>query len=189
LFEQIPESISIFEDLINLLQHYQQEFGEEFQNRLATLSKGLAKTYKTLLKPFRNQEQEQKLEHAICTELHLTKNLDEGGDLQRRAITIPLNNNCEFEIFSDQIEQWTKLYPAVDVAQELRNIRGWNLANPNRRKTKSGILKHINSWLAKAQNNSHTHHVRAPPSEHKNLLAYNKAIAAEWLNKTSVTEE
>ena len=39
----------------------------------------------------------------------------------------------------------------MDIDQELRNIRGWCLANPSRRKTKRGVKAFINSWLSRSQ--------------------------------------
>ena len=42
-------------------------------------------------------------------------------------------------------------YPAVDVIQQLRNMRGWLDANPAKRKTKRGINAFIVRWLAKEQ--------------------------------------
>ena len=39
----------------------------------------------------------------------------------------------------------------VDIASELRKMRGWLLANPSKRKTKSGIARFANSWLAREQ--------------------------------------
>ena len=44
-----------------------------------------------------------------------------------------------------------QLYPAADVEQELRNMRGWCLANPTKRKTINGVNRFINGWLGKAQ--------------------------------------
>ena len=40
-----------------------------------------------------------------------------------------------------------------DVLQTLKEIRGWSLANPTKRKTKAGVLNHVNRWLAKEHNN------------------------------------
>ena len=39
----------------------------------------------------------------------------------------------------------------MNIDQEIRNMRGWCLANPTRRKTKRGVGTFINSWLKKAQ--------------------------------------
>ena len=65
--------------------------------------------------------------------------------------TLPLNQG-NHEVFEADVQQWQALYPAVDVRQELRSIKGWSLANPQRRKTKTGIAKFVNSWLSRSQN-------------------------------------
>lgn len=66
-------------------------------------------------------------------------------------ITLPLNDKTEQQITKSQIEEWKELYPAVDIMQELRNMRGWLISNPTKRKTKQGINRFINSWLCKKQ--------------------------------------
>jgi hypothetical protein len=106
------------------------------------------------------------------------------------VIKIPINTGNEFQITEDQVQQWQSLYPAVDVMQELRNIRGWNLSNPKKRKTKSGILQHINAWLAKEQNrggisNSSALSNRSPPTRTKSdLYEHNLAVTKNWASKT-----
>ena len=65
---------------------------------------------------------------------------------------IPLNDNSVYGVTREEVEEYTTLYPAVDILQELRNMRGWSLSNPQKRKTRSGVKKFINSWLARAQN-------------------------------------
>ena len=67
-------------------------------------------------------------------------------------IMIPLNDKTEYPIQQDHIDEWKALFPKVDVEQELRNIRAWNLSNEKLRKTRGGILQHITSWLTKEQN-------------------------------------
>jgi len=66
-------------------------------------------------------------------------------------ITLMLNDKTEYPVTEEQVEEWTKLYPAVDVMQELRKMKGWLDANPSKRKTKKGILRFINNWLSKEQ--------------------------------------
>jgi hypothetical protein len=51
----------------------------------------------------------------------------------------------------DDVDEWMNLYPAVDVVQELRSMRGWCLSNPSKRKTKRGIKAFINRWLGRRQ--------------------------------------
>lgn len=72
-------------------------------------------------------------------------------------ISLTLNNKAEYPIFEDQLNTWLELYPAVDVMQELRKMKGWLDANPTKRKTEKGIMRFINGWLAKQQDKGHTH--------------------------------
>jgi hypothetical protein len=68
------------------------------------------------------------------------------------AIEIPLNDNTSFVVTQAMLDEFVALYPAVDVPQTLNEIRGWNITNPSKRKTRKGVLGHINRWLAKEQN-------------------------------------
>jgi len=65
----------------------------------------------------------------------------------------PLVGGEEYPLFRQKVEQWRPLFPAIDVEQQIRLCLAWNIDNPKRRKTKEGILRHINTWLTKAQNN------------------------------------
>ena len=64
---------------------------------------------------------------------------------------IPLNNDTEHPVTASQMDEYQRLYPAVDVPQALRAMRGWCLANPKKRKTKRGVKSFINAWLSKDQ--------------------------------------
>lgn len=75
-----------------------------------------------------------------------------GIDAASPVITIPLNDKTEFPISADMVREWSALYPECDIEQTLREIRGWNLANPSKRKTRAGVINHVNRWLAKEQN-------------------------------------
>jgi len=82
---------------------------------------------------------------------------------ERIFITIPLiPSHGEYAVTEQEVEELQQLYPGVDVRDELRRIRAWNLANPRRRKTKNGIRRHINTWLATAQDRARS---RTPPQE------------------------
>lgn len=67
------------------------------------------------------------------------------------VITLPLNDGSEYPVSQEQCQEWAGLYPAVDVIQQLRGMRGWLLSNPTKRKTQRGILRFITSWLSKEQ--------------------------------------
>jgi len=71
------------------------------------------------------------------------------------VILLPTNKRGEeYPVTQDHVREWEELYPAVDVMQELRNMRGWLLHNKSRRKTASGMPRFINNWLTKEQNNA-----------------------------------
>ena len=72
------------------------------------------------------------------------------------AISLPLNDGTEYPVSVEQCQEWAGLYPAVDVIQQLRNMRGWLDANPAKRKTKRGINAFIVRWLAKEQDKGGT---------------------------------
>ena len=54
------------------------------------------------------------------------------------------------------IDSWAELYPAVNVIQELRKMKGWINSNPKKRKTEGGIKRFVNSWLAREQDRGGT---------------------------------
>lgn len=107
------------------------------------------------------------------------------------VITLPLNDSTEHPIFPEQVAEWAQLYPAVDILQDLRSMRGWLLAEPRRRKTKNGIHKFVNSWLSRSQDksrgiqpvNDNGHAVR-PPDVLSGLeqVRANKAEAGGYKN-------
>lgn len=66
-------------------------------------------------------------------------------------ITLTINDGTEYPITERQIKEWEELYPAVDVKQALRNMKGWICSNKKRRKTKNGVLAFITNWLKRDQ--------------------------------------
>ena len=64
---------------------------------------------------------------------------------------IVLNDKSKAKITQAEVDQWEKLYPAVDVLQELRKMTAWCDANPTKRKTRKGIKAFIVNWLNKEQ--------------------------------------
>lgn len=83
-------------------------------------------------------------EQTSCSTLHV--------------VNLPLNDGQFFPVTEAQVAEWRQLYPAVDVEQELRNMAGWLIANPKKRKTKRGILKFITGWLSRNQDNPRGKH-------------------------------
>lgn len=72
------------------------------------------------------------------------------------VITLQLNTGDEWGIKQEDISTWSELYPAVDVLQCLRNMKGWLIANPTKRKTSRGIARFITTWLQREQDRGGT---------------------------------
>ena len=67
------------------------------------------------------------------------------------AIVLPLNDGTDYPVSAEQCQEWAGLYPAVDVIQQLRGMKGWLDANPAKRKTRRGVNAFIVRWLAREQ--------------------------------------
>ena len=65
------------------------------------------------------------------------------------VITLPLNTGEEYPVTQRDAEGWMELYPAVDVMQCLRNMKGWLMSNPAKRKTARGDYALYNNMAAK----------------------------------------
>ncbi|MVB50350.1 helix-turn-helix domain-containing protein [Vibrio cholerae] len=65
---------------------------------------------------------------------------------------IPLKGKSSIHgVTQSELFEYRELYPAVDVAQQIRNMIGWCKANPTRQKTAQGIKRFIHAWLSKEQ--------------------------------------
>jgi twinkle protein len=102
-------------------------------------------------KPHRSQkqEQEQKQEQDSCAK--------PPGSAQPSGFAIPLNDGTDWPVPSALIAEWRGAFPAVDVEQELREMRVWSLAKPDRRKTSRGVNAFVVHWLQKAQDTPSRH--------------------------------
>ena len=67
------------------------------------------------------------------------------------VITLPMRDGREFEVSEKLVMELDPLYPAVDVPQTLREMKGWLLGNPERRKTRKGMMRFITRWLQEEQ--------------------------------------
>lgn len=67
---------------------------------------------------------------------------------------VKLNDGTIYGVTEKALSELQSLYPAVNAEQELRNIIGWCEANPKNRKTRSGVMRFINSWFSRTQNST-----------------------------------
>lgn len=105
-----------------------------------------------------NVEIEKELDIDKDKELKKEKELDikidscaERNSTPETFIQLPLNTGKLWSVTTEYIEELKPLYPAVDVEQELRKMRGWLDSNVKNRKTNNGIKRFITGWLAREQ--------------------------------------
>jgi hypothetical protein len=72
-------------------------------------------------------------------------------------------SSCVFPIFPtsgkhktweakpEQISEWAKCYPGINIDLEHRKAHSWVMANISKRKTKDGMPKFLNGWFSRAQ--------------------------------------
>lgn len=93
-----------------------------------------------------NPKTKSETESFICSEVNS----------EPPIITLQLNTGEEYPVLQVDYDTWCSLYPAVDVMQCLRNMKGWIISNPAKRKTSRGIKKFITTWLQKEQDKGGT---------------------------------
>ena len=71
------------------------------------------------------------------------------------VITLKLNDGSEYPFYQNDVSSYMNTYPAVDIMQQFREMKKWCEDNPSRRKTKAGIKRFVNSWLAREQDKYH----------------------------------
>lgn len=91
-------------------------------------------------------------------------------------IAIPLKDGSEYIVTGAQIAEWVPVYPDKDVVGELRRLREWNRSEPHKRKTKSGIRKHITGWLGGEPR------ANAPSSRRNNTDSYFEGVSEKFEN-------
>lgn len=80
------------------------------------------------------------------------------------VVAIPLVDGTEYPVTQTQVDDWQTSYPAVDVLQELREMRAWSQANKSQRKTSRGVGAFIVRWLSKEQDKGQRNGRIPPPT-------------------------
>ena len=146
---EIPQT-QLFQDFSEIIQHLNKPFMKPLQERLSE---------RLLKQEIRNKKEEIR-----------NKNIDvcpEQAPAKPPIFEMPLNNSSLYPIYQEDIGKWRDLYPAVDVEQEIKKMIGWLDANPTKRKTKNGIKRFINGWLAKEQDKGKGGAIIASPTGFK----------------------
>ena len=157
--KQIEKQTSNKNTLITVLnwEKYQadeKQNEEQVKNERQTSEKQVKNKWKTSEKPsYYNKEikkeRNKELKNIISSEPEKAS--------EPPVIELILNNKSLYPIYQKDVDHWKELYPAVDIMQELRKMKGWCESNPTKRKTSRGISSFITTWLSKEQDKSHTH--------------------------------
>lgn len=62
-----------------------------------------------------------------------------------------LKDGTRFHISENHFKEFSDAYPNVDVKDQIFKMSQWLKTNPTKRKTKNGIMRFINSWIARSE--------------------------------------
>jgi hypothetical protein len=155
--EVIPKDFSYFKELIEVLTPFSELIGDGVLESIDTVSKGYrygAVVYRpnSTSTSNSNSKSKSKTKRDIAQ-----SDKNPSGPSPEIFIKIPLIHKDEdgkskvAQISKETVKEWQEAYPGLDVEQTLRNIRQWNIANPTKRKTEKGIMRHVTSWLMREQ--------------------------------------
>lgn len=103
-----------------------------------------------------------------------------GAEPEAPVEALPLNDGTDWRPTVSQYEEYMRLYPGVNIDQEFRNMRGWCLGNPSRRKTKAGIKRFVTNWLSKEQNKGTRRNSCSGDVRHMSTEEYMQATTGWW---------
>lgn len=73
------------------------------------------------------------------------------ADVSPVVENLPLRDGSSFPVKQSLVDELSPIYPAVDVPATVREMKGWLLLNPDRRKTRAGVRRFIGNWLQSEQ--------------------------------------
>ena len=195
-------------DMLKLKRNnaYTLNDGEEINDeKLIEMSKRQVDEQKTS-KRRTLDEQKTNSDLGLDKELDLDKDLEEEkiinsscGEPSKSAtppepvfIKIPLNDKTEYEVTVSKVAEYKETYPAVDVEQQLRNMRQWSIDNPIKRKTRVGISRFMNNWLQREQDRGGCYkNTTTAPRINKAAEQFDEyqSMASEWLAQREGKDE
>ena len=167
IVEDESEKVSLIKDVMEFLICHdlmvEQEDGSYFFPQAATMSASETDSAERMRRKRERDKGKASQCEVIRKELELKQELELKNNKKDictepdkpasmpPVISLPLNDKSLHDIFQSDIDDWKELYPAVDILQELRKMKGWLDSNPAKRKTLRGIRRFINGWLAREQ--------------------------------------
>ena len=117
----------------------------------------------------------------VCSELESSKQAK--SKKEPAVFELPTNTGEGYAFYQSDIDGYKSLYPAVDVEQEMRKMIGWLDANPTKRKTKTGMKRFVNAWLARQQDSAKPAMAPTAKSKFNNFEQRNDEIDTEMNDK------
>ena len=77
----------------------------------------------------------------------------QGEDVHSPVVELPLLAGKFYPVFEDDFAKFAQAYPAIDLNSEMARLAAWLHSNPKKR-PKSDMLRFVNRWLTRAQNNA-----------------------------------
>lgn len=149
------DNYSFWQDQEN--EKRQQSDTKAFQKHNRSISEATQKHFRstqtTMINNENNDKQCKTMKNKLCPEPEASSAQNTNHDL---FIELSLNDGSLFEVSDSDVQEWSKIYPAVDIKQELRKMKGWLDANPTRRKTRRGVRRFVNNWLSRTQDQGGT---------------------------------
>lgn len=94
----------------------------------------------------------------------LKRTITNNADAHHPVMTFQLKDGSEYPVFEGSINEYKELYPYIeDIMQSFRSMRSWLIANPAKRKTKSGVWRFVNHWLKSDNEKAGTARARDKP--------------------------
>lgn len=129
------------------LPHFERHNGKTAKNRALTAKRVASHKHKsndggnavsvTSALPREEKRREEEKQKQATPEIELSE------------FVIPLADGSDHTLTLAELAEYEQAYPAIDVPGELRKARAWCVANPGQRKTRRGVGKFVNGWLAR----------------------------------------
>ena len=151
-----PESINVMKgNLTDLDDLPESQLVAEFTSNTAYISRSLTETLRERSPQplaIQEQEQEQEQDKAFCSE---PAPLDSEPDVPPVMLfPVAAKDHPGWPLYQSKIDEYRQSFPGVNLEAQLRKARQWCIDNPAKRKTPGGMLRFLNTWLSKAQDES-----------------------------------
>lgn len=89
--------------------------------------------------PEQSGQQKQENDNEISTQLY------QGA----REYHMPLKNGDDYVVTENDVKEFERLYPGIDVDAQMRKATAWLKSNSQKRKTKRGMPRFLNGWISR----------------------------------------